>query len=77
MLVMDGEITEVTAPPNKADQFRSVTIWVPDTEDHLEFTFFLTEYQKAGLEVGDKITIKLEKKFDIDALTQDLLKGPE
>lgn len=73
MITLDGEITEITCPPNKADQFREVTIWLPDTEEHLELTFFLTQFQEAGLEVGDKISIKLEKKFDIDSLTRDLL----
>jgi hypothetical protein len=27
------------------------------------------------LNEGDKITIKVEKKFDIDAMAQDLFKG--
>jgi hypothetical protein len=31
MISLDGEITEVTTPPNKADQFRELTIWVPET----------------------------------------------
>lgn len=75
MITLQGEITEITCPPNKADQFRSVSIWLPETEEHMEFTFFLTEFQRSGLVEGDKITIKVDKQFDIDSLTRDLLKG--
>ena len=74
MIQVDGEITEITTPPNKADQFRDVTIWLPETEEHVEFKFFLETFQSAGFAEGDKISIKLEKKFDIDSLTQDLMK---
>ncbi len=38
-------------------------------------TFLMEDFQKAGLEEGDKITIKVDKKFDIDAMAQDLFKG--
>ncbi len=31
MLQVDGEITEISCPPNKADQFRDVTIWLPES----------------------------------------------
>ncbi len=74
-MTLDGEITEVTSPPNKADRLRCVTIWVPETEEHIEMTFLMEDFQKAGLEEGDKITIKVDKKFDIDAMAQDLFKG--
>lgn len=74
MLQVDGEITEIAAPPNKADQFRDITIWLPEAEEHLEMTFGLEPFQSAGFVVGDKISIKIEKKFDIDSLTQDLMK---
>jgi hypothetical protein len=74
MIQVDGEITEINTPPNKADQFRDVTIWLPETEEHVEFRFFLETFQSAGFTEGDKISIKLEKKFDIDSLTQDLMK---
>ena len=74
MIQVDGEITEITCPPNKADQFRDLTIWLPESEDHVELTVPLTEFQSAGFTEGDKISIKLEKKFDIDSLTQDLMK---
>ncbi|HAX45391.1 MAG TPA: hypothetical protein DCX78_00995 [Nitrospina sp.] len=74
-MTLDGEITEVTSPPNKADRLRCVTIWVPETEEHIEMTFLMEDFQKAGLDEGDKITIKVDKKFDIDAMAQDLFKG--
>ncbi len=73
MIQIDGEITEVSIPPNKADQYREVTIWLPESEEHIEMTFPLTEFQSAGFATGDKISIKVEKKFDIDSLTRDLL----
>ncbi len=74
-MTLDGEITEVTSPPNKADRLRCVTIWDTETEEHIEMTFLMEDFQKAGLEEGDKITIKVDKKFDIDAMAQDLFKG--
>ncbi len=74
-MTLDGEITEVTSPPNKADRLRCVTIWVPETEEHIEMTFLMEDFQKAGLDEGDKITIKVDKKFDIDTMAQDLFKG--
>ena len=76
MIQLDGEITEITTPPNKADQFRVVNIWLPVTGEHIELTVFLTEFQKAGFSEGEQISIKVDKKFDIDSLTKDLLKGP-
>ena len=73
MISLDGEITEVTTPPNKADQFRELTIWVPETGEHIELTCFIHEIQKAGLEEGSKISIKIEKKFDkVDDLKNQL-----
>ena len=74
-MTLDGEITEVTSPPNKADRLRCVTIWVPETEEHIEMTFLMEDFQKAGLDEGDKITIKVDKKFDIDTMAQGLFKG--
>ena len=74
-MTLDGEITEVTSPPNKADRLRCVTIWVPETEEHIEMTFLMEDFQKAGLDEGDKITIKVDKKLDIDAMAQGLFKG--
>ena len=43
---LDGEITEVTSPPNKADRFKCVTIWVPQIEEHVEMTFLVEDFQK-------------------------------
>ncbi|GJL79744.1 MAG: hypothetical protein NPINA01_27330 [Nitrospinaceae bacterium] len=73
MIQLEAEITEIASPPNKADQFRELTLWLPESEEHVEMTVALTEFQSAGFSEGDKISIKLEKKFDIDSLTQDLM----
>ena len=73
MITLDGEITEINCPPNKTEQFREVTLWVSDTEEHVELTVGLAELQSSGMAVGDKITIKIDKKFDIDSLTKDLM----
>ena len=75
MITLEGEITEINCPPNKADQFRSISIWLPETGEHVELTLFLTAFKESGFAEGDKITIKMDKKFDIDSLTQDLMKG--
>ena len=74
MILLEGEITEVNTPPNKADQFRELTIWVPETGEHVEMTCSVHDFKKADLEEGNKITIKIEKKFDVDALAQDFFK---
>lgn len=74
MILLEGEITEVNTPPNKADQFRELTIWIPETGEHIEMTCFIHDFKKSDLEEGSKITIKIEKKFDIDALAQDFFK---
>ena len=39
---MDGEVTEINNPPNRSADFREVTIWVDDTEEHVEMTINLT-----------------------------------
>jgi hypothetical protein len=74
-MTLDGEITEITTPPNKADRFKDVTIWIPVTEEHTEISFPVEDLKKMDLCEGDKVTIKVEKKFDIDAMAQDLFKG--
>ncbi len=74
MIVLEGEITELNTPPNKADQFRELTIWVPETGEHVEITCYVHEIQKAGFEEGSQISIKIVKKFVVDSLTRDLLK---
>ncbi len=75
MIVMEGEITEVSCPPNKADQYRNLTIWLPETEDHIEFTVFLTQFKEAGMKEGDKIKLQIDKAFDIDEFAQNLFQG--
>ena len=74
MILLEGEITEISTPPNKADQFRELTIWIPETGEHLEMSCNIHDFQKAELEEGNKISIKIEKKFDVDALTRDFFK---
>ncbi len=74
MIILEGEVTQTSAPPNKADQYRLVTIWVPETEDEIEFTFTLTEFKKYQFQEGDKLSIKIDKQFDIDKMAQDLFK---
>ncbi len=74
-MTLDGEITEVTTPPNQANSHRCITIWLPETEEHVEMTFLVEDFQKAGLGEGDKVTVKVDKKFDVDAMAQDLFKG--
>ena len=71
--MLEGEITELACPPNKADLWRSITIWLPEANEHVEFTFSLDDCKKSGLQEGDKLTIKIDKKLDIDTLAQDLL----
>jgi len=74
MILLEGEITEISTPPNKADQFRELTIWIPETEEHLEMSCNIHDFQKTELEEGSKVSIKIEKKFDVDALTRDFFK---
>ena len=74
-MTLEGEITEITSPPNKADRQKSITIWIPTTEEHIEMTFQIEDFKNSGLVEGDQISIKIEKKFDIDAMAQDLFKG--
>ena len=44
-MTLDGEITEIASPPNKADRFKNVTIWIPITEEHAEITFPVEDFQ--------------------------------
>ena len=47
-------------------------------KDHhgiLATTIPVEEFQKEDLSEGAQITIKIDKKFDIDAMAQDLFKG--
>ena len=35
----------------------------------------MEDFKKESLGEGDQITIRVDKKFDIDAMAQDLFKG--
>ena len=74
MIQLEGEITQTTIPPNKAELERQVTIWIQQIESEIEMTFSLEVFQKYQFEVGDKLSIKIEKQLDIDAMAQDFFK---
>lgn len=74
MIQLEGEITETSVPPNKAEVERDVTIWVQQTENEIEVTFSLDQFQKYKFEVGDKLSIQIDKKLDIDAMARDFFK---
>ncbi len=74
MIQLEGEITQTTIPPNKAEQEREVTIWIQQIESEIEMTFSLEIFQKYAFEVGDKLSIKIEKQLDIDAMARDFFK---
>ncbi|MFQ5482916.1 MAG: hypothetical protein ACE5ER_09170 [Nitrospinaceae bacterium] len=77
MITLQGEVTQTAAPPNQAGQFRTVTIWIQETEDEIQFTFPLSEFQSYQLKEGDKLSIKIDKQYDIDRLAQDLFRQGE
>ena len=68
-MTLDGEITEIASPPNKADRFKNVTVWIPITEEHAEITFPVEDFQKMDLNEGDKIT------KDSDVVWSDKIKA--
>jgi len=74
MIQLEGEITQTSVPPNKAEVERDVTIWVQETENEIEVTFSLDQFQKYQFEVGDKLSIQIDKKLDIDAMGRDFFK---
>ena len=74
MIQLEGEITQTTGPPNKAELQRAVTIWIEQIESEIEMTFSLEVFQKYQFEVGDKLSIKIEKQLDIDAMARDFFK---
>lgn len=74
MIKLDGEITEVSCPPNKADTYRTISIWLPRTEEYMDFTFNLEEFKNSKMKVGDQITIQIDKRFDVDSFTSELFK---
>ena len=73
---MEGEITEIACPPNKADVLRIVSIWFHQTEEEMDFTLDLEEFKKSQMKVGDKVTIQIDKRFDVDSFTNELFKNP-
>jgi len=77
MLYLEGEITETTVAPNKAELERELTIWVETTENEINLTVALDTFKQYGFQVGDKLSIQIDKRLDIDKLTQDLLKGSQ
>ncbi len=74
MIQLEGEITQTTVPPNKAETERDITIWVQQTENEIEMTFSLEVFQKYQFQVGDKLSIQIDKKLDIDAMARDFFK---
>lgn len=74
MIDLEGEITRTTVPPNRADKEREVTIWIEESGNEIEITLRLEAFQKYDLKVGDKLSIKIDKKLDFDAMAQDLFK---
>ncbi len=74
MIQLEGEITQTTVPPNKAETERDITIWVQQTENEIEMTFSLEVFQKYHFQVGDKLSIQIDKKLDIDAMARDFFK---
>ncbi|NIQ01108.1 MAG: hypothetical protein GWM98_12360 [Nitrospinaceae bacterium] len=67
---LEGEITETRVPPNKAEVERDVTIWVQETENEIEISLPLEDFQKFQFQVGDKLSITINKKLDIDAMAR-------
>ncbi len=70
MIQLEGEITETRVPPNKAEVERDVTIWVQETENEIEISLPLEDFQKFQFQVGDKLSITINKKLDIDAMAR-------
>lgn len=74
MIKLEGEITQTTVPPNKAEIERDVTIWVQQTENEIEMTFTLEEFQKYKFQVGDKLSIHIDKMLNFDDMARDFFK---
>ena len=75
MIKLEGEITQTTVPPNKAEVERDVTIWVQQTENEIEMTFTLEEFQKYQFQVGDKLSIQIDKMLNFDDMARDFFKN--
>ena len=74
MIELEGEITQTSVPPNKAEIERDVTIWIQQLESEIDLTFSLETFQEYQFEVGDKLSIKIQKQLDIDAMARDFFK---
>lgn len=74
MIQLEGEITQTAIPPNKAEVERAVTIWIQQIESEIEMTFSLETFKKYQFAVGDKLSIQIDKKMDIDAMARDFFK---
>ena len=42
----------------------------------MEFTVYLEEFKRSELKVGDKVTVQIDKRFDVDAFTENFFKDP-
>lgn len=76
MIKLEGEITETSCPPNKANVWRTVSIWFGETQETMDFTVFLEEFKQSHFKVGDKVTIQIDKRFDVDSFTENFFKDP-
>ena len=74
MIKLEGEITETATPPNKANIWKTVSIWFADTQETMDFTLQLDQFRNSQLKVGDKVTIQIDKRFDVDTFTENLFK---
>ena len=73
MITLEGEVTELACPPNRAEQWRCVTIWLPEAEEHVEFTCSLEEIKKADFQEGDILTVKIDKKHGSGTSAQNFI----
>ena len=74
MMNLEGEITDITVPPNKAEIERLLSIWVVETENEIELTLDLEVVQKYQFQVGDKLSIQIDKKPDFDKMARHLVR---
>lgn len=74
MIVLEGEITQIKIAPNKAQYERELVIWIEESSNEIELTLDMNTFQKYQFEVGDKLSIKVEKQMDFDALARDFFK---
>ena len=72
MIKLEGEIIETSTPPNKANVLKTVSIWFENTQETMDFTFQHDDFKGSKFKVGDKVTIQIDKRFDVDAFTENL-----